>query len=164
MKKIFVLLIFMSFTNLNTAIGQSNKVVLKTNFEGQVIEGSIDRLINKIHEGYELRIGWQLDFDQDGQSDLEHWIDANFISILNGHVFNQIEPIYQQIPKKEIPQVQIVNSSMKWTGVIGTNGKLISRYIIPNLYSIEDKNIREIFEKRAEIKERTVATIWVIKE
>jgi len=109
-----------------------------------VIEGSIDRLINKIQEGYELRIGWQLDFDQDGQSDLEHWIDANFISILNGHVFNQIEPIYQQIPKKEIPQVQIVNSSMKC--------------------SIEDKNIREIFEKRAEIKERTVATIWVIKE
>jgi len=154
----------LSFTIVNTAIGQSNEVVLKTNFEGEVVEGSIDRLITKIQEGYELKIGWQLDFDQDGKSDLEHWIDANFISILNGHVFNQLEPIYQQIPKKDIPQVQIVNSSIKWTGIIGTNGKLISRYIIPNLYSIEDKNIREIFEKKAEINERIVATIWVIKE
>ena len=160
----FILSMILSFTSLNTAIGQSNKVVLKTNFEGEVIEGSIDRLINKIQEGYELRIGWQLDFDQDGQSDLEHWIDANFISILNGHVFNQIEPIYQQIPKKEIPQVQIVNSSMKWTGVIGTNGKLISRYIIPDLHLIEDEAIRERFEKIAEIKERIVATVWVLKD
>jgi len=163
-KQIFILLILLSFTTINALTGQSRKVVLKTNFDGKIVEGSIDSLIDKINEGNGLRIGWQLDFDKDGKSDLEHWIDAGFISILNGHVFNQIEPIYRQIPKKEIPQVQIINSNMKWTGIIGTNGNLISRYIIPDLHLIENEKVRENFEKRTELTVRMVATIWVIKE
>jgi len=68
------------------------------------------------------------------------------------------------MPKKEIPQIMISKSNIKWTGIIGTNGKLISRYIISDLHLIEDEEMRESFEKRAEVKERMVATIWVIKE
>jgi len=64
-QRILILLMLLSFTALHTTMGQSNKVVLKTNFEGEVIEGSIDNLINKINEGHELRVGWQLDFDQE---------------------------------------------------------------------------------------------------
>ena len=128
MKKntIFTIIIF-SLATINLIVAQDSDFVLQTNFEGQVVSGSIDDLIAKISQGKAVRIGWQLDLDKDGNADLEHWIDADFISVLNGHVFNQIQPIYRQVPKKEIPQVDIINSSMQWTGIIGTNGKLISR-------------------------------------
>lgn len=53
---------------------------------------------------------------------------------------------------------------MQWTGIIGTNGKLISRYIIPDLLLIENEEVRERMEKTAAIKERMVATIWVVRE
>jgi len=105
-----------------------------------------------------------LDFDGDGKGDIEHWVDATFISILSGEVFHQIDPIYQQIPKSEIPQIEIVQSDWQWTGVIGTNGKLKSRFIIPDLEMIEDEEMRNKLAKRAEIKEWMVATTWVIKE
>lgn len=158
---ILIIGIFAGMSNM--LLAQTNNIVLKTNFDGEVVSGSIDSLISEIQKGKELRIGYQLDFDKDGKSDIEHWIDADFISILNGHVFNQIEPIYRQIPKKEIPQIQILSSEMQWTGIIGTNGKLISRYIIPNVDLIEDENVRSRMEKTTEVKERMVATIWTIK-
>ncbi len=130
--KLLTLIYFFLITIAQFTTAQTSNIVLKTNFEGTIEAGSIDTLITKLQEGKSLRIGWQLDFNNDGESDLEHWIDADFISILNGHVFNQIKPIYRQVPKKEIPQVQILNATVQWTGIIGTNGKLISRYIIPD--------------------------------
>ena len=147
-------------------VAQSSQIVLKTNFKGEVSYGSIDSLISKIKEGKAVRVGWQLDFDDDGVSDLEHWIDADFISILNGHVFNQISPIYRQIPNEEIPQIQIVSSTMQWTGIIGTNGKLINRYIMPDLdlQMIEDEKVQARMQKIVELKEWMVATIWAIKD
>lgn len=157
---LFSLLILLS--NILTA--QNTKVVLKTDFNGAVSYGSIETLITEIKAGKSLRVGWQLDFDNDGKSDLEHWIDADFISILNGHVFNQIKPIYIQSPIKDIPQVKIMFSDMKWTGVIGTNGKLLSRYIVPNLDRIEDEKLQEKMLKKAMVKETIVATMWAIKE
>ena len=162
-EKIICIVVVISFVSVNLLIAQSSGVLLKTNFTGQVTEGTIDNLISEIRKGKEIRIGWQLDFDNDGNVDIEHWIDANFISILNGHVFNQIEPIYRQIPKKELPQVEITKSNIQWMGIIGTNGKLISRYIIPDLHLIEDEAMREKLEKRTKVKERLVATIWVLK-
>ena len=138
------------------------EIVLKTGFSGKVEWGSVDTLITRIQEGRKLRIGWELDFDEDGQGDLEHWIDAGFISILNGHVFNQIAPIYRQVPNGEIPQIEIVNSKMQWTGIIGTNGKLISRYVIPDLHLVEDEELRAKLEMSAEIRERLVATTWAV--
>ena len=148
----------------NPILSQKENIVLKTDLNGEVIFGSVENLITHIQNGESIRIGWQHDLNKDSIPDLEHWIDANFISILNGQVFNQIEPIYRQLPKMQIPQVQIIESTMKWTGVIGTNGKLISRYIIPEIESIEDENIYNSMKKQTAIKERTVSTIWAIKE
>lgn len=162
--KIIQLIIFLSLTVLNSNYGQSNTVILKTDFEGKIEEGTIQNLIEKIEDGHKIRIGWSLDFDKDQKSDLIHWIDANFLSIYKGHVFNQIEPIYRQTPDKETAQIKILNSDMKWTGIIGTNGKLISRYIISDLHLIEDELLKTQLEKRSEISERIVATIWTIKQ
>ncbi|MEM9919671.1 MAG: hypothetical protein AAF990_16360 [Bacteroidota bacterium] len=162
-KKSIYTLIVVSVININALIAQTNKILLRTDFTGQVTEGAIDSLISEIKKGKEIRIGWQLDFDDDGHPDIEHWVDANFISILNGHVFNQITPIYRQIPKRALPQINITQSNTQWTGIIGTNGKLISRYIIPDLHLIKEEAVREKLEKRTKVKERLVATIWAIK-
>lgn len=148
----------------NPIFGQSENIVLKTDINGEITFGSIESLIAHIQNGKSIRVGWQHDLDKDSMPDLEHWIDADFISVLNGHVFNQITPIYRQSPKMSIPQIQIIESSMMWTGVIGTNGLLMSRYIIPEMESIEDENIYNSMKKQTEIKERKVATIWAIKE
>lgn len=145
-------------------LGQSDNIVLKTNVNGEISFGSIESLITHIQNGKSIRVGWQHDLNKDSIPDLEHWIDADFISILNGHVFNQIKPIYRQLPKMQIPQVQIIESTMKWTGIIGTNGNLISRYIIPEIELIEDENIYNSMKKQTAIKVRTVSTIWAIKE
>ncbi len=159
MKKLILFLYLILHTTM--AFSQDPQLLLKTDFEGKVIEGSIEALIAEIEKGSPIRVGWQLDFNGNKESDLEHWIDAEFLSVLNGHVFNQISPIYRQIPKAEIPQVEIVASPMMWTAIIGTNGKLLSRYIIPDLDSIEPEAKREALAKRTEVSERMVATIWV---
>ncbi len=144
-------------------ISKTSEIVCKTNFDGRVTDGSIEALIEAIQQGASVRVGWQLDFDNDNNPDLEHWIDANFITILNGHVFNQIDVIYQQAPKKEIPQVKIMPSNTMWTGVIGTNGKLIHRYVLEDIGAIEDPEMIERIMKRGEVKETMVATMWAVK-
>jgi len=164
MKKLIVSIAVLGLLSISTFLsGQNENIVLKTDFEGKVVEGSIDKLITEIQNGKSVRVGWQLDFDNDKVADLEHWIDANFLSILNGHVFNQIEPIYKQLPKADIPQVEIIPSDMQWTAIIGTNGKLISRYVIPNMDQFEDDKLWEKLQEMTAIKERMVATIWVIE-
>jgi len=154
---IFLLFLFV----INICSGQNLDVLLKTDFDGKVTQGSIEKLIESIREGNGIRIGWSLDFNNDGIADLEHWIDADFLSILNGHVFNQIEPIYAQSPNSELPQIEIGNSSIKWTAIIGTNGKLISRFIIPDIQNITDENYRKQMEIMSQINEQLVQTIWV---
>lgn len=158
-KHYFALLI--CFTTVFLA-AQSPRVVLKTDFAGQVSEGSVEELIEHIQDGKSVRVGWHLDRDDDQKSDLDHWTDAEFISVLNGQVFNQIGPIYRQIPVSDLPQVKLEHSSVQWSAIIGTNGKLIHRYILPDLHNIEDLQIRQILSQRAEIKEDTVATTWVV--
>lgn len=135
-------------------------ILLKTDTTGKVIYGSIEALIKEIQAGTGIRVAWEFDIDNDGLPEVEHWVDANFLTIMNGHVFNQIQPIYQQIPKFDIPQIAIVASSVMWSAVVGTNGKLLSRFIIPDLDKIEDENVRATYAKHAEVTETLTATTW----
>ena len=100
---------------------------------------SIENLIQSIQLGNPLRIGRLPDSNGNNKPQLEYWIDANFITILNGHEFNQIDPINMQISKLDPLQVTIVNSPQMRTTIIGTNGKLLSRFNIPDLEKIEMK-------------------------
>ncbi len=137
--------------------------LVSTDFEGKVVSGSIEALIEEVQAGKAIRVGWKLDFDGDQVADLEHWVNADFLTVMEGHVFHQITPIYRQIPKSEIPQIEIVNSPMQWTGIIGTNGKLVHRYLLEDIDSIEDEFVRNQMRARCEIKERIVATMWVLQ-
>lgn len=146
-----------------TLTAQDQSIVLKTDFNGDVIEGSVENLIKHINMGKEVRVGWELDFNKDQKGDLQHWIDANFITIIGGHVFNQVDEIYTQLPRTEIPQVSMMPSDWTWTAIIGTNGVLQSRFVIPNLSSLEDEKERMRLEEKCEIRESIVPTTWVVK-
>jgi len=141
----------------------NTNLLLKTDSQGKISYGTIETLTKQIQAGAAIRVGWEFDINNDGIPEVEHWVDAAFLTIMNGHIFNQIQPIYQQIPKADIPQIEIAASSVMWTGVIGTNGKLLSRFIIPDLDKIEDENVRTAYAKHAEIKETIVPTMWTKK-
>ncbi len=159
-KRIILHLVTALFLLLGFSIHAQNEVLLKTDENGKITEGSVENLIQEIRQGARIRVGWQLGRKVDGQYDLEHWADAGFISILKGHVFAQLEAIYQQSPKRDIPQINLVPSQSKWSAVIGTNGVLMSRMIIPDLNLIEDPILFERMSKQAEIKQKKAPTIW----
>ena len=146
---------------------QSYQIILSTDFDGKVISGSKEELILHIRDGKPIRVGWQLDFDGDKEPDLDHWVDAAFITVLNGEVFTQIDPIYAQGPNSEIPQVEIFSNNTKWTAVIGTNGKLLNRFIqedkdIPELVFDDSMNLSE--EEKNEIIEKEEIRKKAMKE
>ncbi len=109
---------------------QSYDIVLATNFNGNVVKGSKQELVQLIREGKPVRVGWQLDFDKDQKSDFDHWVEATFITILGEDVFTQIDPIFAQGPDEKAPQVEIYASSTRWTAILGTNGKLLNRFVL----------------------------------
>ncbi len=111
-------------------MSQTFDIVLETDFDGQVVKGSKEELIKYIREGKSVRVGWQLDFDEDKVPDFDHWVEASFITILGNEVFTQIDPIYAQGPDIDKPQIQIYADETKWTAVIGTNGVLLNRFVL----------------------------------
>ncbi len=158
MKNLIILLSLLFITSFLQA--QDSNILVTTNTKGEVSHGTIDNLIAAINQGKKIRVGWNIDFNSDGKPDVTHWIDATFLTILNGHVFTQIDPIYKQTTKAQIPQVNIIESTMQWTGVIGTNSVLQSRYIVPELLDIEDDTLYEKMKKKTAVSEKMVSTIW----
>lgn len=155
----------------NSLFAQSNfQIIVATDFDGQVVAGSIDSLIKEIRRGKPVRVGWQLDFNKDKEADFDHWVDAEFITILGGHVFTQIETIFAQGPNIEVPQVEIFPSPDQWTAVIGTNGKLLNRFIsegTPKIASIDGKEVDEEMIKKQiaamkKVSTWKVATFWAV--
>ena len=160
---------------------QSYSIVLETDFGGAVSSGSKEKLISYIREGKPVRVGWQLDFDGDNTADLEHWVDATFITILKKEVFTQIDPIFAQGPNESIPQVEIYPDNTRWTAVLGTNGVLLNRFVqrdsdVPELVFDESLNLSEeektkLIEqeenrKKAmrEVNSWKVATFWSVQK
>lgn len=155
-----LLILILLFTSI-LSFGQSPEILLKTNAKGEVTAGSIQDLIDNIRAGEQIRVGWNLDFDNDGKADVEHWVDAKFLTVMSGHVFNQIDPIYYQAPNMEKPQIEIWNSKLMWTAIIGSNGVLMSRFIDPDA----DKATTEVQKKQmkelTQVNEEVVETTWV---
>jgi hypothetical protein len=156
--KHIILIVLLSF--LSNTFGQTPKLLLKTDEKGKVIDDSIDSLIKAVRQGNSINVGLSLDFDKDGNPDVEHLVNAKFLTILNGHVFNQIEPIYAQAPNGKVPQVEIGNNNMQWTGIIGSNGILMSRFIIPDIEEQTDENYKKQLELMSQVTEEIVETSW----
>jgi hypothetical protein len=92
--------------------------------DGRVSAGSKAGLRSAVEMGLPLRIGWSIDFDNDGKPDLSHWADAVFITDFEGEVFTQITEIRRQSPKRGEAHVELSPTPLRWTGSIGSNGFL----------------------------------------
>lgn len=157
------ILVFLTATFGVSLAQSSHDIVVSTDFEGNVVEGSIDTLISEIRKGKPVRVGFQLDFNGDKKPDFDHWIDAEYITILNGQVFTQIESIFRQIPRFDIPQIDIIPVDDKWTGIVGTNSKLLNRFVLGPIEFETDENGQPIVTKDIEkaLKQREVRT-WMV--
>ncbi len=132
---------------------QTYDIVLATDFEGNVTQGTKEDLIKYSREGKPVRVGYQLDFDGDKMADFDHWVEATFITILKNEVFTHINPIYMQGPDMDIPQILIFPSPTQWTAVLGTNGKLLNRFILNEdlVAKLKADTSMEESEKKAQI-------------
>lgn len=165
-----ILLILLGILNFLALSGQTNfEIVLETDFEGNVVNGSKSELIKKIREGKPVRIGWQLDFNKDKEPDFDHWMDAEFITILGDDVFTQIRNINLQVPKTDIPQVDIIPVNTMWTAILGTNSLLVNRYVYGELkYEVDTLGNPIVTEKvekelaKREARTWKVATFWAV--
>ena len=178
MKIIFT---FLLSSICSLAWAQPYTIVLETNFDGQVVYGNKNELIQYIREGKPVRVGWQLDFNEDKVSDFDHWVEATFITILGNEVFTQIDPIYAQSPDLKKPQVEIFPDNTKWTALIGTNGILLNRFVLnetqkPNLvyddssdisieeFELQKKKAEDNWKAMNEVHTWKVATFWSIQK
>ena len=168
MKNIIIGLVSLLFCL--TLQSQSYEIVLATDFDGNVTAGSKEALIKEIRMGQPVRIGWQLDFDEDKEANFDHWAEAEFITILGSEVFTQIRNINAQIPNTEIPQIEIIPNNLMWTAILGTNGKLVNRFVMKDLeigYDDEGNALMTDEEIEQEMGRRTpqtwaVATFWAV--
>ncbi|MEM7730191.1 MAG: hypothetical protein AAF311_13115 [Pseudomonadota bacterium] len=99
-----------------------------TGFDRDVTHGTKAALIDAVSQGEPLRIGWQLDFDDDGASDLTHWADAAFLSIFEGEVFTQVDAIQRQSPRRGDANVTLREPYIEWRGSLGTTGVMEGRF------------------------------------
>ncbi len=160
-----VLFIFISFTGYS-----QTKILLHTDFEGNVVSGSKEKLIEEIRKGYSVRVGWQLDFNKDGVGDFDHWAPAEFITILGNDVFTQIRNINVQLPYQDKPQVDIIPVNIMWTAILGTNSVLRNRSVYEDLELEYDEEGKAIMDeeteqqmKMREVSSWKVATFWAIE-
>lgn len=164
-------ILFLGLFFLNTSLAGQTRILLETDFEGNVVRGSKQELIQEIRKGKSLRIGWQLDFNKDGEPDFDHWAPAEFITILNEDVFTQIRNINLQVPKLDIPQIDIIPTTTMWTAILGTNSLLKNRFVYGEFEFERDEDgnpiVTEQVEKelaKREVQTWKVATFWVIED
>jgi len=124
-KTIFLFSVFFaSFPGFSAETQRCSNPYLATDFNGAIIEGSKAELLEAVQRGQKIRVGWDIDFNKDGISDLSHWSDADFLSVWEGEVFTQIKAIHRQIPVRGTANIKLSNPFTEWRGMLGSNGKL----------------------------------------
>lgn len=108
-------------------------IIYEADSEGNAIAGDLKSLKVHIQNGNPIRIGWILEFPNPQTQELmvlEHWADAGFVTLLNGHVFAQINPIFQQGPNfGDPPQVYLLNNHPDgWVAIVGTTGTMRQKF------------------------------------
>ncbi|MEO0973888.1 MAG: hypothetical protein AAFX85_12415 [Pseudomonadota bacterium] len=111
------------------AAGQSATLSCPTqlfasDFDGQPEAGSKAAVREAVAAGAPLRLGWELDFDNDGVGDLSHWAEADFLTEWEGEVFAQVRAIHRQRPVRGDKRVELPAPWNEWRGILGTDGSL----------------------------------------
>lgn len=152
---VIVLLGYSFDNNLCFAQTTHTNVVCEIGEDGEVVSGSLDSLLMAVRNGKKIRVGWELDFNKSSSSIIEHWSDAGFLTIFDGHLFAQIESIFEQAPAPmNPPKIMFVDSKPDgWVGIISTTGILRSNY-----KGSSEKSIKEIMA----LTESKVRTKWAV--
>jgi len=108
-----------------------------TGFDKKPTMGSKAALAESVSRADPIRVGWQLDFDDDGVADLTHWANASFLSIFEGEVFTQLNSIRTQSPKKGKANIELRTPFVEWHGSIGTTGILDGKDSEGNVFPSE---------------------------
>jgi len=138
MKHLYLITLFTLIIS-GISVGQTNtydgsyKVAYETDAKGNALTGELSNLVEYVNNGNPIRVGWTLEFmnPETGEKDsFSHWADAGFITILNGHIFAQIQSIYQQGPSiQEPPSVFLTSGEPNgWVAIIGTTGTMRQKY------------------------------------
>lgn len=151
----------------------SYSIIYEADREGKAIKGSLEQLMSHVQNGNPIRVGWVLKFKNpkdDSTIEMQHWTDAGFITTLNGHVFAQIKPIYQQGPSiSNPPGVFLVSDKANgWVAVIGTTGVMKQKYTrdkemvkMLKQTGLTDKEVEKELKKMETMK---VHTIWAVQQ
>ena len=108
-------------------------IVYEADSNGDSIYGKLETLVNYVKSGVPIRVGWVMEFNNPTTGkliEIEHWTDSGFLTLIDGHVFAQINPIAQQSPRLTAPpQVRLINGEANgWVAIVGTNGVLEQRF------------------------------------
>ncbi len=96
----------------------------ETDFDRSVLMGSKAILVAAYEKGKKLKVGWQMDFNDDAKAELSHWSPARFTTLFQGNVHAQIDGIVQQNPNLNDGSVALSLDYNQWTGMINTTGEL----------------------------------------
>ena len=172
MKKLLILLLILGlYTNEIIAQKNSYSIIYEADKEGRTTFGSLEKLLDYVQNGNPIRVGWVLRFktSEDGETiEMQHWADAGFVTTLNGHVFAQINSIFQQGPGLgNLPSVFLVNDKPHgWVSIIGTTGVMRQKYMRDEtlIATMKENGLtKEQIEKQMkEMETMKVITKWAV--
>lgn len=106
--------------------GRRHLVTVET--DGSSSRGSKERLRRAVRDGLSIRVGWSVDANADGTPDVAHWVAVPFVTEFENEIFAQLDDIQRQAPVRGEARVSMPAGRQRWTGVIGSNGRLESHF------------------------------------
>ncbi len=99
--KLFFCAVFMSVAMSCYGIGDDDyQLLFHQGTDAKRIDGSIEKLMKAVREGKQIRLYMNLGF-------VEHSMDAGFVSIFEGSVYAQINPIQAQRPNRTTKDIEL---------------------------------------------------------
>lgn len=115
-------------------IQSAYSIIYEADKDGNSLSGNLETLVQLVRSGNPIRVGWEMNLINPTDNSsyvLEHWSDAGFISIHQGHVFAQIPSIYGQGSSAVQPELNqdpsmflVNNKPHGWVAIVGTTGVL----------------------------------------
>ncbi|MEL7448319.1 MAG: hypothetical protein AAFN78_03870 [Pseudomonadota bacterium] len=102
---------------------QCANLLFATGYDGKPAAGAKAVLVEAIQRGEPVRIGWELDFDGDGEANVSHWSAAAFLSVAQGEAFAQVSAVQRQRPRGG-GRIEFADAFTEWRGMLGTDGSL----------------------------------------
>jgi len=168
MNKVITMLLMLATLTVTAQTNNAYNVIYSADKNGTAVNGSLENLIEYVKSGNPIRVGWTLKFPHPATgklTEMQHWADAGFITVLDGHVFAQINSIYEQAPGFESPPSVYLpqNKPDGWVATIGTTGMVRQKFDVESLRkSLKESGMsKEEIEKILKQQETmNVPTIW----